>query len=468
MSKIIFFGRGIHHLPFNFFKLLYAVIIYSTLISLFSCNGAREERINNIVSNYTISDLRYFSEVFSSHNDKNIKFARWRKDIKYFVVGNPKSSDVDLIDSVLATFNGLSLPVKIIKSDSLNDSNLKINFFEFSDSGKPMNRQGYTSLEVIGSSIISAEMFLSNRVSKSLIVHEMLHAFGLIGHCLFNTDDVLYLSAGNNILSSSNINSLKILYSKYLPRGYSVGDFENDFGYLLNNNQRKERLFKYASNSNLSIESLEEIYNYGLIPNELLKHDEWVALPTFDKTSKSQLLRYANKFHILYNDRLPPGLIDSLSNIISELNKVTPYLQINLLHESDVWNSGILLLFVNDSLFQRRSIGVRNLIACYNQKDVIVEHRSAITFFYADLPHNMGEILSIAIYKRLCLQDPDYLIEPFFYRDGKLTIKPHYAEILKFYYDPEVPLNLRDDELLELINSMKYTDTIQTTSAKRH
>jgi hypothetical protein len=91
--------------------------VFNLLICLFSCNNSKKDHIEKIIEKYSVSDLRYFAEVCTNQSAKDVKLSRWRTDILYSVEGNLNSFEVDTLESVIATFNALSLPVKIKKGE---------------------------------------------------------------------------------------------------------------------------------------------------------------------------------------------------------------------------------------------------------------------------------------------------------------------------------------------------------------
>lgn len=208
--------------------LLIVTVFIIVLILSFRIKDALDSpelKSTTCLENYTQEELDFFSEVGFRYHDRASK---WEKDITVSIKGNPRQSDVLLIDSIIEELKPLIFPIRINK---VNDAgNLVVDFLD-----DTIDRQvlGFTNFDRTSSTYsiknVTIQIFSKTKGQwrQQCVRHEFLHAVslnhpkrretGTIIESLVEFTDLDLDSVKTFRYSALDKSSLKILYSDCIP-----------------------------------------------------------------------------------------------------------------------------------------------------------------------------------------------------------------------------------------------------------
>ncbi|MDR2834613.1 MAG: hypothetical protein LBV69_00215 [Bacteroidales bacterium] len=195
----------------------------------------KENDVRDIKEEYSGNSIAYFHIVdFSEQFD--VGLVRWNKDtINLCYIGEYNKQDIECLENYILLINDLLkdkivLRLRDINNSKLNNTQIKILYMPENFKLHNVNAQGETSPFFNGftNEIKEAVIFVTNHENQKrrnkIVIHELLHALGFMGHpnSMWYADSFLsYESFTVDSMPCYEAEALKLLYDKRIPNHYS-------------------------------------------------------------------------------------------------------------------------------------------------------------------------------------------------------------------------------------------------------
>lgn len=201
---------------------------------------ANQEKVQEIKSNYSKEELKYFHElVFHTELDNGTtNLNKWDENIYISLFGNYTYQDSIEIEDIIEDINNILIDVNIRYAISAK-GNLKISFIDpqkFSDYNRMASNSyhGFFYLKTNRNKIERAHILVNNNLSGDNRMHtireEITNSLGLINDSYRFSESILYQFMNKNTsFSYIDIKMIQLLYNYGLPYGMKKEEFEKIF-----------------------------------------------------------------------------------------------------------------------------------------------------------------------------------------------------------------------------------------------
>ena len=420
---------------------------------------------------YSPKAINYFYETafFSDYVGPKDILSKWENDVWICWQGDLWPRDSLYVKQAVKQLNDLNLPIDLRITQDTAMANLPVYFGNFDYLEKKLDIQAYRPFIGVGiipdylSKIVSAKIGISNNASRyakfttsedsaktrrSVILEEITQSLGIPGDSWMYHNSTFYEGDNQTIyLSKLDREVLKLLYEPSIPSTYPREQFEEDFSDVLYHENAGEKLIRYVKANHVPLRYLDSIRSISFNDSSLWKYPPL----TFVK---------------LAGDVQPQDSVFCRA-AISKINTISDRLHLELA-PNDMWHASpsITIQFVNDTTGRKSTLAERTLQPGGMMFTWRVLGAVKLTYSSSDPSQTQVDrynLLLGAMSKILGLDHARGNIGEVDSR-GQIYFDPDYKEILALLYHPVFPPGFTQQEMDEVISTLREE---QTSSASR-
>lgn len=406
--------------------------------------GLNKDAIDKINKKYSQEALNYFYEIsfYDEVQKEIVPLNKWKSNVSFYIQGHPLPNDKEFVKKAINNFNNLRLRIQFSQTQNVKEANVIINFGNISDF---KNIDILPTDDAIGrvfskdNNIYKAEIFILDKIKKeqereSMILEELTQIF-VGGSDSFSYPESIFYQGKKTSLSFTKLDTevINLAYDPLIPKGYTLKQFEKDFGDKLNYVNTSLKLKNYVAEAKIKTEMLDEIKKTSFIDKEFYKHPKAVSI----------YLSGFNRSDSIF-----------VKKSIESLNKISDNLSLVLARKTELSpDAGIFITLKPNNL---QTSDTQTSVS--NVKGEVFKpkrYKSIVDIDYKESINNTKKqnIILKSIYKSLGPTEMhSFGVNWYVYKNDEIIIAKQYADILKMIYQDEFVDGLKTGEFEKIID----------------